>query len=96
MRTQDEIVGKLRVTLFYLDKKIARLNALCPACMYEHGFNVDIDDHGHWGKNQSVWEFDGNYESPTFSPSMLANKDSWKQDQPICHSFLENGKMEIS
>ena len=38
-----------------------------------------------------MWEFDGNYESPTFSPSMGANLSGWSEHHPVCHSFVRNG-----
>lgn len=87
-----EIRGKLRVVLFHRDDSIASLDAFCPACDRVHSFNVDLEGHGHWDNpERPKWSFDGNWESPTFSPSMLANKDSFEVEFPICHSFLENG-----
>ena len=65
---------------------IASLAAFCPACQREHGFIiVPYDDH-------PSWTFNGNYEKPTFTPSMLANKDGIDPDRPICHSHLTDGK----
>ena len=46
----------------------------CPACDEPHMF-----DHR--------WTFDGNHEAPTFTPSMLADKDGPMR----CHSFLTAG-----
>lgn len=37
------------------------------------------------------WEFDGNLEAPTLSPSILTGRNSGK----ICHSFLRNGILEF-
>ncbi len=59
----------------------------CPACRdadrcSAHVFNIRKDGRG--------WDFDGSYEFPTFSPSMLA-RDSRGH---ICHSFVRNGKIE--
>ena len=73
---------------------VADLAALCPACGFEHSFRVDLDGNGTWarqsGKN-GVWTFNNDYEKPTFSPSMLANKDRIYEHHPICHSFLKEG-----
>lgn len=41
----------------------------CPACQRPHPFT--IDNGGGDGNQAPVWNWDGNLESPTFSPSML-------------------------
>ena len=71
------------------DDAVAALAALCPACGFEHSFRVDLTGHGKW--NKDVWDFDGNYDSPTFSPSMGSNLGKWDEHHPICHSFLRGG-----
>lgn len=89
------IKGKLRISKFYSGddySPIGILSAYCSACDFEHGFRVDLEGHGKWSEEQSPWTFDGNYDNPTFSPSMLANKNNIDKYHPICHSFLENGK----
>ena len=51
----------------------------CPGCDHQHYFNKD-------------WSFDGNFEKPTFSPSLLnyfPNDDSYR-----CHLFIKDGKIE--
>ena len=88
-----DIRGMLREVYWYSgvdpdERVVAHLDALCPACGFEHSFRVDLDGHG---KHTSVWEFNGDYDSPTFSPSMLANKDRMQEHHPICHSFLRDG-----
>ena len=91
------IHGMLRKSYFYsggnLDVRIiASLDALCPACGFEHSFSVDLEGHGlHVG---DTWSFEGDYENPTFSPSMLSNRDKDDKHKPICHSFLKNGVWE--
>lgn len=59
----------------------------CPACRdadrcWAHVFHIAKDGRG--------WNFDGNYERPTFSPSMLAYDDKGYR----CHSFVRDGKIE--
>jgi hypothetical protein len=53
----------------------------CPACEQAHAFTVEVFDrhdgkgkytHRADGSPQPVWQWDGNLERPTFSPSMLA------------------------
>ena len=89
-----EYRGLLRITRFYGGGEIAHLDAFCPACDRVHSFSVDLEGHGKWREEDPVWDFDGNWESPTFSPSMLANKDDANEYFPICHSFLKNGHWE--
>ena len=37
------------------------------------------------------WTFNGDFEKPTFSPSMLVNKDKPNR----CHSFVRDGKIQF-
>lgn len=51
----------------------------------------------------SAWEFNGDFDNPTFNPSIKvtypANPDAieefkeWRTER-ICHSFIRNGKIE--
>ena len=88
-----EVIGMLRIyEAYHKEGRVVLLAALCPACDYEHGFRVDAE---WWASANSygprdVWEFNGDYEKPTFSPSMLANKDG-HPGAPRCHSFLRDG-----
>jgi hypothetical protein len=47
----------------------------CPGCNTEHNFDVREDQ----------WTFDGDWEKPTFSPSLAL---------PKCHLFVRNGVIE--
>lgn len=47
----------------------------CPGCGMSHVFD-------------SRWTFNGNFEAPTFSPSLRA---SWPEGQ--CHFFVTDGKI---
>ena len=87
------IRGMLRKTLWYKDDRVASLSALCPACGFEHSFNVNL--YGDGPAQQHTWEFDGNYDSPTFSPSMLSNKEQIDSHHPLCHSFVKAGVWEF-
>ena len=83
------IRGMLRETYFHSDAQmVGTLSALCPACGFEHSFRVDLEGHGHW---DDAWSFDGNYDSPTFSPSMGANLRRQEEHHPRCHSFVKAG-----
>ena len=54
----------------------------CPGCGFNHSFWMD-----------GRWTFDGNIESPTFSPSLLLKKeDGWAHQ---CHTFVRGGVIEF-
>lgn len=58
----------------------------CPGCGALHSFILANDDGTI--PTGPVWTWDGNVESPTFSPSMLVR---WG-DGEVCHSFVEAGR----
>jgi len=41
------------------------------------------------------WTFDGNFEKPTISPSILVNADLSCPSTPRCHSFVKEGMIEF-
>ncbi len=51
----------------------------CQGCKNHHAF----DDR---------WTFNGDFDKPTFSPSMLVNKD---RPESRCHSFVTDGKIQF-
>ena len=57
----------------------------CPGCQYSHP--VEVDAPGGAG-----WTWNGSMERPTFSPSLLVNKDAPEQR---CHSFVRDGRIEF-
>ena len=59
----------------------------CPGCKGPHRLT-------------SGWSFDGNYDRPTFSPSVLVTYDGadvGDDDAPPkrCHSFVRSGRIEF-
>ncbi len=56
---------------------------VCPGCGFGHSVRVK----GHY-----IWEWNGNVEKPTFSPSVLV--DGAKPDRR-CHSFVRDGRIEF-
>jgi hypothetical protein len=63
--------------------KVSRLDGgylvFCPGCQCGHYFD-------------SRWTFNGDFDKPTFSPSMLVNQhDPAKR----CHSFVQNGQWQF-
>jgi len=49
----------------------------CPGCKRYHAFD-------------SRWNFNGNFEKPTFTPSMLVFQS---RPERRCHSFITDGKI---
>ena len=92
------IRGMLRETYFYSGgepdaRVLASLSALCPACGFEHSFNVDLEGHGKHVND--TWSFNGDYDKPTFTPSMVSNQGQQKEHHPICHSFVREGMWQF-
>jgi hypothetical protein len=51
----------------------------CPGCKNYHVFD-------------SRWQFNGDLDNPTFSPSLLCNPNT---PERRCHSFVRDGKIEF-
>ena len=89
METQDSNPRYLHPYYGGDPERIVLLGAHCPACNMEHSFRIDAD---YWQREGlDVWKWDGNWERPTFTGSMLSNKRQWP-GYPRCHSYLENGR----
>ena len=76
----------------FLVKKGGQLWHYCPACDDLH--SVAIDEPY---KNGSRWDFDGNVEKPSLSPSVkvtVCRTHDPDFENKICHYFLKNGRFE--
>ncbi len=75
----------------------------CPGCDEMHMINTDMSD-------RPAWEFDGRYDQPTFSPSILvtgvrritddehARIMAGERIEPtprVCHSFVREGNIQF-
>jgi hypothetical protein len=40
------------------------------------------------------WSFNGDFEKPTFSPSILVEIGHYPKPNDICHSFVKDGKIQ--
>jgi len=74
---------KLWKVLNYKDELVG-YGFYCMGCECSHVFYTSIQE------NRSVWRFDGNMESPTFSPSLLNTYPNGDR----CHLFLKGGKIQ--
>lgn len=57
----------------------------CPGCNYGHPFEVDAPNGEGWNWNRSL-------DKPTFTPSLLVNKD---YPDRLCHSYVTDGKIQF-
>lgn len=74
-----------------LDKERGLYAFFCPGCQYHHSFNTKIySDAG--GRSYPVWDFNGDVDNPTFSPSLLVNRDF---PERRCHLFLKEGMIQF-
>ena len=80
---------------FHQSDDIASYLAWCPGCDERHGFAVDP----RTSSGGAVWSFDGNLESPTFSPSLGVKEYDPDEGEFIpgykCHSFVKNGQWQF-
>ena len=58
----------------------------CPGCGYGHPVYTKTNETGN------LWEFNGDLDNPTVSPSLLVNKD---YPDKRCHSFIKGGKIQF-
>lgn len=74
------------------------LTFVCPGCVaggpagYSGVHNLPVNVKEDIGKPS--WDFDGNLEAPTLSPSILTY-GSENGVYPRCHSFLKNGVFQF-
>lgn len=61
----------------------------CPGC--EGGHGVPVSGHSS-GKG---WQWNGSLDSPTLSPSVLVNVGGSNPTEPICHTFITDGKIQF-
>ena len=62
----------------------------CPGCKGAHAVPIQ-------GSKSYHWDFSGDENSPTLSPSILVNGILEYHDpsSPRCHSFVRNGKIQF-
>lgn len=61
----------------------------CPACLAADAGS------GHMVTGQAGWRFDGDFEHPTFEPSIRATCTLGEEERPyVCHSFVRRGRIQ--
>lgn len=64
----------------------------CPACRGLHLFNK----HDTPAPSGASWDFNGDVDRPTFSPSMLATFPANRgRSKRVCHSFVRDGRIQF-
>ncbi|HEX2868708.1 MAG TPA: DUF6527 family protein [Ignavibacteriales bacterium] len=64
---------------------------LCPACKHR----IALPTYATQGPGPK-WEFNGDFEKPTFAPSILTRWNEGEEQKPkVCHSFIRNGMIEF-
>ena len=59
----------------------------CPGCQMYHAIHIE-------GPGYPRWDFNGNYESPTFTPSIRVETGHYPEPSDLCHSFVIDGKIQ--
>ena len=54
----------------------------CPGCDTAHGPN-------------DTWQFNGDVDKPTLSPSVLVNQGRRNPGSHVCHSFVRDGQIQF-
>jgi hypothetical protein len=62
----------------------------CKGCGHVHAFTVGPQNDAE-GHQRPRWTWNGSLVIPTFSPSLLCNKDT---PSLRCHSFVTDGKIQ--
>lgn len=63
----------------------SELGFWCPGCEHYHIFYTE-NTYGF-----PVWDFNGNYDKPTFNPSLLNTRPN---SNYRCHLFMRDGKIQ--
>lgn len=69
----------------------ADIMIFCPGCKCGHGIWTTKRNG-----NECIWEFNGNLEKPTVSPSLLVHGfNEITNKEYRCHSFIKDGKIQF-
>jgi hypothetical protein len=59
----------------------------CPGCKFGHSLTTLKPNH-----NGAIWKFNGSFDKPTFTPSLLVNRnDAFRR----CHSYIIEGHIQF-
>ena len=104
--TETRTSRVMRVSSIEDDNRMLAL-VWCPGCNAQHPFWVQDPAKPPTEHPNLTWEWDGNMDAPTFSPSLLVqNSRFFEPGEPAdgarqwlgsgtCHSFLRAGRWEF-
>jgi hypothetical protein len=72
---------------------VTHLFLWCPACTRFGEPGGDLHQIVIEGSDYR-WEWDGNLDAPTISPSLLV-RGGWSDESTICHSFIKGGQWQF-
>ena len=78
--------------LSYIDTDV-RMIFHCPGCKHEHAYRIQEADKPVG--NGPIWQWNGSYEKPTFSPSLLNHYPGQEHVGPRCHIFINDGVIDF-
>ena len=58
----------------------------CPGCEYGHQIPVT---------GRRAWQWNGLFDKPTLTPSILVNRGSSNPEVPTCHSYVTDGRIQF-
>ncbi len=88
-------------TVRYDNVSVNTLMFVCPGCVAGGPDGYDgihmLPVNAPQGFDRASWDFDGNLEAPTLSPSILSHGAvvDGVEVRPTCHSFLRDGVFEF-
>lgn len=77
-----------KLELLKMDDGGRALAFYCPGCKYHHHLRIE---RGSNNPDGPIWEWNGDMDKPTFSPSLMVNARTDQQ----CHLFLREGKISF-
>jgi hypothetical protein len=71
---------------------------MCPGCKCKHFIN-DSQTEMLLQPDRPIWGFNGDFENPTITPSVLTKYPVLNEDNSVnyntCHSFVTNGMIQF-
>ncbi len=80
-------MSKFHYMLFSKEPVDIRYVFQCPGCRCSHYVRVS--------GGPPIWQFNGDVDKPTVSPSILVGHVNASGKDTICHSFVRDGRIEF-
>jgi hypothetical protein len=81
------VIMPAKIYCYENDPEVKQYWFHCPGCGNDHAFTVGPQKEG-WG--DARWNWNGSWDSPTFSPSLMCNPDYLDSR---CHAVVTDGKI---